>query len=561
MTQGIRPYLLLTLFCLLLALPGLSAVPPLDRDESRFMQATRQMLESGDFIRIQFQDEMRAKKPVGAYWLQALSVRTFSDPEATDVWPYRLVSALSAWLSVLLTFAFARPLLGGRAALLGAGFLASAVLLISEAHQAKTDALLLLCSIAAQGTLARFYVVARAREIANVGGGGCTPPAGGRPLPALPGPAWALLFWIAQGAGILVKGPIVPVISLLAIIALGIADRRWRWLTTLKPGLGVLVTVAMAAPWFVAVSQATHGAFVGEAVQGDLLPKLLGSQESHGGWPGLYVLLSSVTFWPASLLLWPAAAIVWRQRQRLAFRVLLAWVIPAWIMFELVPTKLPHYVLPLYPAIALLVAALVSEGHDVFRTKLAKVWYGVWVLLGLLLAAASVVLPMELGSGFSPATVPAAIAIGLASLLPAILAIRGNIAAAALTLGLTAAVTYPPIFQGVIPSLDKVFLSRGIAKIVTSIGSDGPVALAGYSEPSAIFLLGTKTRIGDGAGAAQHLAAHPRALVVVSNQEAAAFAAEAGKLGLVLDRFGEVRGLNAGKGKNTDLAVWGAKTP
>ena len=119
LTGGYRPYLLLSLLCLILYLPGLAAVPPLDRDESRFVQATRQMLETGDFIRIQFQHDMRAKKPVGAYWLQATSVSLFSDKDSREVWPYRLPSALSAWAAVLMTYAFGRHLLGRQPALLG----------------------------------------------------------------------------------------------------------------------------------------------------------------------------------------------------------------------------------------------------------------------------------------------------------------------------------------------------------------------------------------------------------------------------------------------------------
>ena len=144
LTGGFRPYALLSLFCLMLYLPGLASLPPMDRDESRFMQATRQMLESGDYVRIQFQDEMRAKKPAGAYWLQALSVEALSHPASTQTWPYRLPSLLAAWAAVLLTFAIGKSILGPRPALLGAGLLAGSLMLVSEAHQAKTDALLLL---------------------------------------------------------------------------------------------------------------------------------------------------------------------------------------------------------------------------------------------------------------------------------------------------------------------------------------------------------------------------------------------------------------------------------
>src|SRR6202049_935319 len=103
---GWRPYALLTALCLLLYLPGIAAIPPLDRDEARFAQATRQMLESGDFVRIRFQDEARNKKPAGIYWLQSASVGLFSTPESTAIWPYRLPSLLSGALAVLLTFAF-----------------------------------------------------------------------------------------------------------------------------------------------------------------------------------------------------------------------------------------------------------------------------------------------------------------------------------------------------------------------------------------------------------------------------------------------------------------------
>src|SRR5437016_13842245 len=103
---GVRPYALLVGFCLFLYLPGMSETPPLDRDEARFAQATRQMLETGDFLRIRFQDEARNRKPAGIYWLQAASVALFSHPESRAIWPYRLVSVIGAGAAVLLTFAF-----------------------------------------------------------------------------------------------------------------------------------------------------------------------------------------------------------------------------------------------------------------------------------------------------------------------------------------------------------------------------------------------------------------------------------------------------------------------
>ena len=73
-----RAVTLLVLVGLLFFLPGFFNIPPVDRDEARFAQATKQMVESGDFVDIRFQDEVRYKKPVGIYWLQAAVVETAS---------------------------------------------------------------------------------------------------------------------------------------------------------------------------------------------------------------------------------------------------------------------------------------------------------------------------------------------------------------------------------------------------------------------------------------------------------------------------------------------------
>ncbi|HEX9491210.1 MAG TPA: glycosyltransferase family 39 protein, partial [Stellaceae bacterium] len=329
-SAGWRPYALLTLLCLALYLPGIAALPPLDRDESRFAQATRQMLESGDFLRIRFQDEARNKKPVGIYWLQAASVAALSAAQSNAIWPYRLPSLFGATAAVLLTFALGRALVGSGAALLGAALLAGSLGLVVEAHLAKTDAMLLATAVAAQGALGIIY--SRARR-------------GGAPAPW----PWALLFWAAQGAGLLIKGPVTPLVGLLTAGALSLADRDARWLRALRPLWGVPLMLAMAAPWFIAITAATNGAFLGDAVGHDLLGKLVGAQEAHGAPPGYYLLLIAASFWPGSLLLGPALAWAWQQRAAPAERFLIAWVVPFWIVLELVPTKLPHYILPVYP--------------------------------------------------------------------------------------------------------------------------------------------------------------------------------------------------------------------
>ena len=87
----------------------------------------------------------------------------------------------------------------------------------------------------------------------------------------------------------------------------------------------------------------------------------LGAQESHGAPTGLYLLLFWITFWPGAALAGMAAPAVWRARREPGAQYLLAWLVPSWIVFELVLTKLPHYVLPLYPAIAILTVGALAK--------------------------------------------------------------------------------------------------------------------------------------------------------------------------------------------------------
>src|SRR6201998_4149563 len=158
----LRATLFLVLFSLIVFLPGFFTIPPIDRDEARFAQATKQMVEGGDFVDIRFQDEVRYKKPVGIYWLQALALETASAaglPRAqARIWLYRVPSLIGALGATLLTYWTALAFVTRRGAVLAASLMASSVLLGVEARLAKTDAMLLLSVVAAMGALARGYM-------------------------------------------------------------------------------------------------------------------------------------------------------------------------------------------------------------------------------------------------------------------------------------------------------------------------------------------------------------------------------------------------------------------
>ncbi len=128
-----RAIAVLLAIALLCFLPGFFSIPPIDRDEGRFAQATKQMVESGDYIDIRFQDEVRYKKPVGIYWLQAGVVKAAQAlgyrQALTSIWLYRVPSLVGAIGAVLLTYWAALALVPRRAAVLAAVMMASCVLL------------------------------------------------------------------------------------------------------------------------------------------------------------------------------------------------------------------------------------------------------------------------------------------------------------------------------------------------------------------------------------------------------------------------------------------------
>jgi 4-amino-4-deoxy-L-arabinose transferase-like glycosyltransferase len=540
---GARPYGLLIALCLLLYLPGIAAIPPLDRDEARFAQATRQMLETGDFLRIRFQDQARNKKPAGIYWLQAASVSLFSAPESTEIWPYRLPSLIGATLAVLLTFGFGARLLhsrsdpptGRRIAFFAAVLLAASLGLMTEAHIAKTDAALLAAIVAGQGALGLAYLRARA----------------GEPLPG----SIAAVFWIAQAGAILLKGPAGPTLAIVTAAALSIADRDLRWLRGLRPIAGITFVAAVLAPWLIAIERATEGRFLADALGQDLLMKLIGPQESHGAPPFAYLLLSVLTFWPGSLLLVPALVRGWRRLDMPAERFLIAWLVPAWALLELVPTKLPHYVLPLYPALALLTAAALVDGvaHGGWARRADIAVKALWAIVTLGLAAALVFLPLRFGGPLAPAIIGAALLLGLGA---AVLYRHSREAFAVAALAALAVVFVAPTGSAVLPGLERLWLSRAAASLVAEHPRQAgtPLVSIGYSEPSLVFLVGTDIRLTTSRGGADALAAGGE--VLVSNREEAVFRQALNARGLVAQALGTAPGFNYSNGQRVVLTLY-----
>ncbi len=497
--------LALIALCCALYLPGIASLPVTDRDEPRFAQATKQMLETGDFVDIRFQDVARHKKPVGIYWLQSIAVTAAKQAGASlsDIWAYRIPSFLGALGAVLALFLLSRPIVGREAALVAAALFAACFDLAFEAHIAKSDGALIATIVVMQVALFRLYV---APEDAKTRG-------------------LAALFWLAMGAGILIKGPINPALAILTAASLLISDVNRTWLRNLNWRWGMPLLLAVVLPWFIAIGIASKGAFFQASLGQDFAGKLQSGQEKHWGPPGFYFVLFWWTFWPAALFVsrdWLRR--VWRERLNRHTLFLLAWVVPFWLVCEFIPTKLPHYALPLYPAVALSLASLNATrppGLSGDRSRINARW-SIGLIVWTIVALAQFTFLAGL-LWFFEAPVNAALSVVLILFLLLTTATfylfrRGHANSALLAAIASAAVLYPLTFREVLPAVTTAWISEQtlMARQRLVACGDGPVAFANYGEPSAVFLNGTKTILTNTEGSVAALNSGAAALAFVN---------------------------------------------
>ena len=518
---------------------GQHMVPPMDRDESRFAQASRQMLQSGDYVTIRFQDELRAKKPAGIYWLQSASAALLGD---ADIASYRFVNLLALLVSIFMLYHIGLRLYEPATALAASAAFASGFLVLAEAHLAKTDTVLMLLVMVQQWALMRIYL--------------------DRDKTTAKSSAHWIFFWTALAAGILVKGPIAPAIAILTITALIVWHRGAGWVRPLRLARGLILLAVICLPWAILVTIATDGAFLNIAVTGDFLAKVQSGQESHGAPPFTYLALFGVLLWPASLLLPSALLHIKAMLAQDSTRFLLAWLVPFWVVIELIPTKLPHYPLPVVPAAVLLL--LWSVDRVVTLSPLRQKFYlaGQYVLLALGVGLVAAV--MAGAVMFGGQSMRLAVGLAVIALLFAGLAVwQGHrwiqIGEYRHLMGLFTAgiLVHFVIFAGVVPQLSRIHIADAVAQNLASSGRQPTaIAAAGYHEPSLVFLLGRDVLLVDSREAALFLAEAPDGVALVEARQQAAFLDMARRLGLRLAAPEQLSGYNMSKGQDVVILIY-----
>jgi 4-amino-4-deoxy-L-arabinose transferase-like glycosyltransferase len=552
--DGTRPsllaYCLLLLVCIGFFLPGIASLPVTDRDEAFFAQASKQMVETQNYVDIRFREEPRYKKPIGIYWLQSLSVQLLNPHHLDQIWAYRVPSFIAATVAVVLTASIGAMLFDPIIGIIAALMIASCLILNVEARIAKTDATLLASIMVMQFGLVRAYVQNKLSEIKT----------------ANPCSLFVVLsFWFALGIGILIKGPIIVLVLASTLLWLRVKNKNLAWFAALKPMRGLCITALITLPWLVAIGLSSHGNFFQQSAGHDLFGKILQGEYRGLLPPGLHALVFPAIFFPFSLFAVLAIPDVIKNRMHPSVAFCLGWIIPTWIVFEISLTKLPHYVLPTYPAIAILTAKMLSDRLPALNEKrwLPPLAFGIWLAMGTVIALLPIGLTFLLNQSFSVVQIMAS-GILLVLIYASLFFIfrRSAVSIALIALGMM--IFNAVLFTDSLPNVQHVWLSREVVAKAKQVKlcPELRIVSGSYGEPSLIFNAGTLTKTPpDGRLAAYYLIADPCAVAATDNEHDWRFHQGFKYIGYKPDLVGEVDGYNAGKGNTLKLRLYTLKKP
>ena len=508
-----------------------------DRDEAIFGEAASEMADSGRWLYPTFNDTVLPDKPILAYWLMASSSRLGRSEVLLRIW-----SALAAAGAGLTAAAVASRFYSGGAAIGTVAILAASPLVMLEAGAATCDSLLLLFLTLAMLALSRLIDQPfRARSL--------------------------MLLAAALALAFLTKGPVAIAIPLLAVFVL----------LALRPGiaspgrLAAAVTIVSAAAtlaflaWFLPANRASAGRFWAEGIGREVVGRALRAREGHGGIRILglpyYAVTMAIGFSPWTMFLPGAvsAAAGGRLGGRMSRGFLFGWILSPLLLFSFVATRLPHYILPAFPALAIAVAATLDADRQGVLAARDGVWLrrGVWlfgpvaVLETVGLSAGAWFLPDPLRR---PALLMAAIVAGFSGGAVAFqLRSRFRLAAGTLLVGAVAVQVAAAIF--VLPALEREKPIPGVALDIRSrFRGDIPVATLGFSEPSLDYYLHRPPveRLR-GARDLTRWCAQPGTGVLVATREALAAAPPPALRRLA--EFASRRGFNYSKGRWIELVA------
>jgi len=492
MRERARDYSILLAVCALLTLPNLGGPSLWDVDEGVNAQAAREMRDADTWVVPTFNYQLRTAKPVMLYWLQRASYEAFGVNEFAS----RLPSVLAGWLAILLSYELARRMFSRAVGVMSGIVLVSVVQFALLAHAATPDATLLLFTTLA---FLAFWV---GHED------------GSR--------RWWLPTAAACGLAVLTKGPIGVALPGLVILVYFSWNRELGRLLDRRILGAAVVFLVVAGPWYGLVASETRGEWVKAFIGRENLERFSSPMDQHSGPFYYYLAALPVMFapWSAFLVavLWYSAGGTARgvtadlSRETRADRFLLCWLVAYLVVFSAAATKLPNYIFPLYPALAILTARFLIAWRDgilaVPRWVMAT-GAGALALVGAIGAGGMILADRTfpgLGVWAAAGLLPIAGAVAM------IRAIRRDDRSGAVSSAAAACV----VFVGVLVTFPGQVVDRQKAprELVRASGADNPhrdQRLAAYRwfQPSIVYYSGREVAVLDSPAAVEAFLATP----------------------------------------------------
>jgi len=435
------------------------------------------MNESGNYLYPTFNGNLWPDKPTLSYWLMSLSIKLFGNSE----FACRFWSAIGTSVSCLLTFLIAKRLFGIKEGLLAMAALASSAMMLVVGTMAIADGITLPLILGAM-TVFVYAITSRVRYY------------------------HIIFIGVLMGLGMLAKGPIGLLPLPVMLITLWFTGKNKGYTGLVRKLLAISVSsgiaVAIFLAWAVPANRATGGQFLSTFIGRDVINRALHPMEHHGGnfllYLPYYLPVIIAGFFPWIMFLPGAfsALIGNRLGQKPCKKLLLVWTISVVVIMTLAATKLPHYIIFIWPALALLSAAVIAAFQKGVLTERDAGWLsrGNWffVPVGLAVGAGLIAAPffMKIPSLIIPTFICSSILL-LTTFIAASYLHRNRVTAAAKLVLIGMIAFHIPYLFGVLPVIERTKVTPDIAKAINNAAPlNTPVATYKFGEPSMNYYLG-----------------------------------------------------------------------
>lgn len=476
--QGTYLALGISLILMMLFMILMPATELWDRDEPLYARTAIEMLLSGDWMLPTYNGNLFAHKPPMTYWLMAMSFSVFGENDFAA----RFVSAPTMAATAFFTYLIARRMFDHTIGVWSMIIFGTAFLTFYLGSIAQHDAPLMLFIVIAIWAYIKFIY---------------------EPQTFLP---MLIIFTICMLVTLMIKGPVGPAVVCTTLFfswLLMSSDDRPSLIKMAIFAVGTVLAAAIFSLWVIPANTATDGALWEMGVGKHIVGRFLTPLEGHGGSGPLGYMLALPIYIPATLLLFmpwtihlPAGfAALWKGRigDRRERALLWGWMIPTFVMFSLAATKLPHYIFPFFPPLAIMCAAIMlKQVRDAEAQPYSK--FGAWLYLilspalGILLITLPYfrpdIIPLWLG-------IPAGVAILMVIHFVFHRQKNGNALGASKLLAITTPFVVIFAYWFVIqPAEPLIKISRSIGQIINEAGvSKDRIYMDGFLEPSMVYYI------------------------------------------------------------------------